>query len=157
MKRTRLGLLAATVLTVALAAALAGAQEQKPPEPFDEGKALAALQQRIAGKENEPAGAVFENVRVLGEVPAGRLLRIMQLGYSRSLGVSCDHCHVAGNWASDENEHKRIARQMAVLTRDLNEKALPAIAELAGKNPTVNCTTCHRGEEKPAVSLEKSP
>lgn len=161
MKTTQLVWLAAVVLTVSAVAHGTGTEvpkpaEEKPAAPFDEAKAIEALQQKIAGKENEPAGTVFENVKVLREVPAGRLLRVMQLGYARSLGVSCDHCHVAGNWASDDNEHKRIARQMAVMTTELNEKTLPAMAELAGEKPTVNCTTCHRGQEKPALSLEKT-
>lgn len=125
-----------------------------PPVSFDEEKALEALRARIAGKEDDPAEQVFENLKVLGAVPSKRLLGIMQIGYARSLGVSCDHCHVAGDWASDEKEGKRIARQMMRMTRELNETVLPAIPELAGKKPTVNCTTCHRGQRKPALSLD---
>ena len=121
---------------------------------FDEQKALEALRAAMAGKEDDPADQVFKNVKVLGAVPAKRLLAIMRVGYARSLGVSCDHCHVAGDWASDEKESKRIARQMARMTRELNERVLPAIPEMAGKEPTVNCTTCHRGQRKPALTLD---
>ena len=43
----------------------------------------------IAGKEKLPANQVFKNVKLLGDIPAGRLLRIMDMGYSQALGVSC--------------------------------------------------------------------
>ncbi len=155
MKRSKAaGLLAAAVVLGALAPRT-GAEEPKDAAPFDEAKAIEGLKLQIAGKEKEPAGTVFKNVQVLGAVPAGRLLGIMQIGYARSLGVTCTHCHVAGDWAADDNAHKRIARQMSLMTRELNDKLLPAIPELAGKEPRVNCTTCHRGQEKPALSLEE--
>lgn len=137
-----------------LALSLTSPDTMQEPTSFDAQKALEALGAAIAGKEDDPADQVFQNVKVLGDVPAKRLLAIMRMGYARSLGVSCDHCHVAGEWASDEKESKRIARQMARMTRELNEKVLPAIPELAGKQPTVNCTTCHRGQRKPALSLD---
>ncbi|HEX5758094.1 MAG TPA: c-type cytochrome [Thermoanaerobaculia bacterium] len=149
--------LAIALFDCAAAAPPPKADEPKDPAPFDEAQAIARLKQQIAGKENEPAGSVFKNVQVLGAVPAGRLLGIMKIGYAGSLGVTCTHCHVAGDWGSDDNAHKRIARQMSLMTRELNEKTLPAIPELAGKEPRVNCTTCHRGQEKPALSLEEEP
>lgn len=123
------------------------------PVTFDEAEAIRALQASIAGRENEPASRVFSNVKLHGETPAGRLLRIMELGYSRSLGVSCDHCHVATDWASDEKAAKRIARQMILFTRELNDQRLPLLSELADRKVGVNCTTCHRGEKKPALDL----
>jgi hypothetical protein len=43
---------------------------------------------------------------------------------------------------------------MSEMTRELNQRTLPAIPDLAGKEPTVNCTTCHRGSRKPALSLD---
>src|SRR5678815_841638 len=66
-------------------------QEEKP---FDQAQKLAELTKQIAGKENLPAEQVFKNIQILKGIPAGRLLRIMELGYSRSLGVNCTHCHV---------------------------------------------------------------
>ena len=157
MKRSKAAGLLAAAVVLGVLAPRTGAEEPKVPAPFDEAKAIEGLKLQIAGKEKEPAGTVFKNVQVLGAVPAGRLLGIMQIGYARSLGVTCTHCHVAGDWAADDNAHKRIARQMSLMTRELNDKLLPAIPELAGKEPRVNCTTCHRGQEKPALSLEEEP
>jgi hypothetical protein len=107
----------------------------------------------IAGRENEPAGQVFKNVKNLGAVPAGRLVAIMNLGYGRSLGVSCTHCHVAANWASDEKPEKVIARDMIQMAATINTQLLAGIKNLKGPQPIVNCTTCHRGHVKPALNL----
>jgi len=98
-----------------------------PSSGFDEQEALRSLRARIAGREDAPAGEVFQNVKVLSAVPAKRLLAIMQVGYARSLGVSCDHCHDPGDFASDARAPKRIARAMWEMTRELNERTLPAI------------------------------
>lgn len=120
---------------------------------FDEQRALAELKAKIAGKEKLPAREVFENVTLLGDVPAARLLGIMQIGYSRSLGVSCDHCHVPGMWEADDKDPKKTARDMMRMTRAINEDYLKKITTLKNESPTVNCTTCHRGQLKPALNL----
>src|SRR5215470_18575551 len=58
----------------------------------------------IAGRENEPAEKVFKNIQMpwMKTTPAGRLIAIMNFGYSRSLGVACTHCHVEGDFSSDD-------------------------------------------------------
>jgi photosynthetic reaction center cytochrome c subunit len=122
--------------------------------PFDEAQALEALRRSIAGRESEPAETVFKNIQMLRGMPADRLLRVMQIGYSRSLGVTCTHCHQPDDWSADAKPEKKIARQMATLMRDVNEKLLPAIPELQSRHSVVNCTTCHRGQVKPALNLE---
>jgi len=142
---------------------LPGARAEEPPpaapavEPtFSQEETLAKLRGLIAGREEEPAEAVFDSIEVLAGVPAGRLLRVMELGYSRSLGVTCTHCHDPKNFASDEKPEKRTARGMARLVARLNGELLPAAVETEGSEPTVNCTTCHRGEKKPALRLAPS-
>ena len=105
------------------------------------------LQDRIEGRENEPAEQVFDNIKVMNGIPAERLLRIMTNGFAPALGVGCDHCHVSGNFASDEKEHKRIARDMWRMTGEINQK----VRTIVGKEDArVNCTTCHRGSPNPA-------
>src|ERR1700732_3688291 len=59
--------------------ALAG-QESKQ---FNQEQKLKDLAKQIAGKEDKPAGEVFKNVQMLKAMPAGRLLKVMELGYSR--------------------------------------------------------------------------
>lgn len=106
----------------------------------------------IAGKEKLPAKQVFKNVKLLGDIPAGRLLRIMDIGYSQSLGVSCDHCHVEDRFDADEKRPKRAAREMILLVNEINDK-LGQMEEIDTGDATVNCTTCHRGYVKPALQM----
>lgn len=120
--------------------------------PFDQEAALAELRKRIAGQENKPAEEVFKNIQLLKGVPAGRLLRVMEMGYARSLGVNCTHCHVAGAWEKDDKPTKQIAREMAQMVGTISGE-LKKISNLKSENPAVNCTTCHRGQVKPALNL----
>ncbi|MCB9379031.1 MAG: c-type cytochrome [Holophagales bacterium] len=153
-------LVASLLLTPCLGALLSGAAAQEPPapqeaaRPFSEEETLGKLRELLAGREREPAEEVFDSIEVLQGVPAGRLLKIMELGYSRSLGVTCTHCHDPKNFASDDKPEKRTARRMARLVEKLNGELLPAAVEVEGAEPTVNCTTCHRGQKKPALRLE---
>ena len=107
----------------------------------------------IVGRENEPAGQVFKNVKGLNAVPASRLVAIMNFGYGRSLGVSCSHCHLVGQWESDAKPQKQIAREMSQMVSTINGQLLPNIKNLKSQEPIVNCTTCHRGSIKPALNL----
>lgn len=122
-------------------------------KPFDQAQKIAELTKQIAGKENLPAEQVFKNIQVLKGIPAGRLLRIMELGYSRSLGVNCTHCHVVDQWDKDDKPTKPIAREMSKMVQTINNDLLKPIKNLKGPNPIVNCTTCHRGQIKPALNL----
>jgi hypothetical protein len=128
-------------------------QEEKP---FDQAQKLAELTKQIAGKENLPAEQVFKNIQILKGIPAGRLLRIMELGYSRSLGVNCTHCHVVDQWDKDDKPTKPIAREMSKMVQTINNDLLKPIKNLKGPNPIVNCTTCHRGQIKPALNLPEA-
>ena len=108
---------------------------------------------QIAGRENVAAESVFKNIKSMKGVPAGRLVRIMNMGYGRSLGVSCLHCHVQNKWDSEDKPQKQVAREMAEMMRTINTQLLPAIKNLKSEQPIVNCTTCHRGQRKPAQDL----
>lgn len=107
----------------------------------------------IAGRENEPAEKVFKNIQKLKGVPAGRIPRIMNTGFGRSLGVGCAHCHVEGEWDKEDKPQLQITREMMDLSRKISGELLPAIKNLESEKPVVNCTTCHRGEVKPATDL----
>lgn len=122
---------------------------------FDQEKALSELREKIKGQEERPSAEVFENIEVFKKVPAERLLRIMELGFARSLGVDCTHCHNPDDWASEEKDQKQIARDMMAMAAKINNELLPNIDNLESEKPTVNCTTCHRGDVKPAQKLEE--
>lgn len=139
------------------AAAVPAAAAQQDSLAAHRQQAVARVLERIRGREEEPAEEVFENIRVLRGIPAGRLVRIMDVGFGGSLGVACGHCHVRGDAASDDKPEKQIARAMWTMTRTINQELLPAIPDLKSENPTVNCTTCHRGQVKPATNLQPVP
>jgi hypothetical protein len=120
---------------------------------FDQAAAIATLKEQIKGHENDPATAVFKNIKTMTTVPAGRLLSIMEFGFGRSLGVDCTHCHIVGKWESDEKPEKQITRDMSDMTTKINKELLKNIKNLKDPNPIVNCTTCHRGQVKPATNL----
>jgi hypothetical protein len=106
----------------------------------------------IAGKEKLPAGKVFRNVKLLADIPAAQFLRMMDTGYSQSLGIHCDYCHVEDRWEADEKRPKRAAREMIAMVRDINDQ-LGQMQEIDTSDATVNCTTCHRGYVKPALQM----
>jgi hypothetical protein len=112
--------------------------------------------QKIAGQENKPAEEVFKNIQMMKGMPAARLLRVMNLGYSKSLGVDCTHCHLVDQWEKDDKPTKPIAREMMKMVKAINDEHLKNIPTLKGPNPVVNCTTCHRGQTKPALQLPEA-
>lgn len=125
-----------------------------PSAAFDQAAAIAKLKEQIKGKEKEPAGTVFKNIQspMLKERPAAQLLAVMEFGYARSLGVNCTHCHVPDKWESEDKPQKQIARDMSAMVAKINGETLKSIKNI-GATPTINCTTCHRGEVKPALNL----
>jgi Photosynthetic reaction centre cytochrome C subunit len=123
------------------------------PAAFDQAAALAKLREQIKGREAEPAEKVFKNMQMLKQMPAGRLLAVMEMGYARSLGVNCTHCHVPDKWESEDKPQKQIARDMWAMMGTINSQLLKGIKNLKSESPTVNCTTCHRGQVKPALNL----
>jgi hypothetical protein len=122
-------------------------------KPFDQAQALADLRKAIAGREDKPAGEVFKNIQMFKAMPAARLLRVMDLGYAKSLGVNCTHCHVSGQWEKEDKPTKQIARDMAAMAANINNEQLKKIKNLKSAEPVINCTTCHRGQTKPALNL----
>lgn len=93
----------------------------------------------------ETAGQKFKNIKVLNDVPADQLGKIMNM-MSASLGFNCNGCHASNDkdFEKDGNEHKDIARKMIAMTFDLNKKFFEGKTE-------VTCNTCHNGRERPVA------
>jgi hypothetical protein len=110
---------------------------------------------RIAGREREPAEKVFKNIQLpwFKTVPAADLIEIMNGGYARALGVTCTHCHVEQDFASDTKRPKRAGREMAVMHWEINKK-LEKMQNLVDKPQEryINCATCHRGAIDPRIA-----
>jgi hypothetical protein len=114
--------------------------------------AAASILRSIAGRENQPAESVFKNIKTFKGVPAGRLVNIMNMGFGRSLGVSCGFCHVPGKWDLDEKEQKNTARLMVAMVQTINRDYVSKVPVDSGRTaPTVGCFTCHRGRPQPAT------
>ena len=113
---------------------------------------IVRIEQEIAGKEQLPAEQVFKNIQTFKGMPAGRVLNIMEQAFVPNLGVRCNYCHVAGQWASDEKAPKKIAREMWLLRAKVQEEARTASGN---PNAVVTCYTCHKGQPKPAFAPEK--
>jgi hypothetical protein len=112
----------------------------------------AAVLRSIAGRENQPAESVFKNIKILKGVPAGRLVNIMNMGFGRSLGVSCGFCHVPPKWDLDDKEEKNTARLMFAMVQTINRDYISKVpVDSGGPAPVVNCMTCHRGMPRPMV------
>lgn len=138
--------LTATLLLLLFAT---GARSEDPPK---ENPIVTDLLKALGPNAKKPAGEVFRNVKIMKDVPADRFLRIMDIGYRQSLGVSCDYCHVEDRWEADEKRPKRAAREMILMVRMINEH-LHKLEEINAEEASVNCTTCHRGYVKPALQM----
>jgi hypothetical protein len=90
------------------------------------------------------------SVKVLRGLTVPEFEAEMQL-MNQALGVSCGHCHVRGNFASDDNPRKAIARTMLELTRIVNQQFFAGLTPREGESRLgkVTCFTCHQGAERP--------
>ena len=96
-----------------------------------------------------------EGGRKGGAPPAPKNLKILKAeevrpamgAYTRSLGVTCDFCHVMGDRASDENPKKNTARMMIAMVKDINAKFPDAASKTY-----VTCYTCHNGKSTPLTA-----
>lgn len=111
----------------------------------------------IAGKEQLPAEQVYKNIQMFKGMPANRLLAIMNRGFSNSLGVSCSHCHIVGEYDKEDKPQKQIARDMSAMVTTINGTLLKNIKNLKSTNPTVNCGTCHNGRARPGAGDAAMP
>jgi hypothetical protein len=113
--------------------------------------------------QRENKGVTYSNLRVLPRnISHDELIAVMR-SFNAALNVKCGFCHVeipgqktpegyqAHNFASDDKEHKRIARRMMRMTEDINEK----LADIGDKEfENIQCATCHRGHTHPSRGLD---
>jgi hypothetical protein len=86
------------------------------------------------------------NLKVLKVATGAEVNQIMRT-FTPALGVQCVYCHIQGNFASDENPKKEIARTMIRLSQEIN-------AKIGEGKLRVTCYTCHRGEAEPKTAPE---
>jgi hypothetical protein len=92
-------------------------------------------------KPVETAGQKFKNIKVLNDMPAEQLGKVMNI-FAASLGVKCNFCHVENDFAKDGKEEKETARQMIKMNLELNKNHFD-------NRPEISCNTCHNGKTHP--------
>ena len=110
-----------------------------------------------AGKEKMPAESVFKNLKVVKGRTVEQVLMMMNMGFGRSLGVRCQHCHVLGHWADEDKKPKQVARDMMDMTGRINNELLANIKNIQSEHPGVNCGTCHHGIARPGFGPMAPP
>ena len=115
----------------------------------DRDSMMKAVLEHIAGRENMAAESVFKNVKVWRGLSAEHLVRAMNLGLSRSLGVGCRYCHIPDHWADDDKNPKKVARDMMLMSAAINDTLLPRVYNPDNDHRVVNCGTCHHGHRNP--------
>lgn len=151
---------AAVLVAIACSRAIAPTQQAAPPDarPVNRNQrfndsVVEAFLTRLGTRQSDSAGRVFENLQLanLRGVSARTFLGIMNGGYARALGVSCEHCHDLADFASDSKRPKLAAREMAAMHRMINQELarMEHIRTPATENRAISCVTCHRGLVNP--------
>jgi len=102
-----------------------------------------------------------KNLKVLPQDTGPEKLSAIMRGFTRSLGVRCQYCHVGEegkplstfDFVSDTNPNKDRARQMYKMLGMINAQ----LKEFPRSGPKVNmwCNTCHAGRPKPTTLGEE--
>ncbi|MGF1503259.1 MAG: photosynthetic reaction center cytochrome PufC [Paracoccaceae bacterium] len=139
-----------------------GMVQFKPAEDVAVLEELNVVPENQAGPPIEPledeelAGDVYENVKVLGDLTVANFTRLM---VAMTAWVSpeqgCNYCHAGadeGNYAGEELYTKHVARRMIQMTQHTNENWQTHVG-MTG----VTCYTCHRGQNVPQYHFYEEP
>jgi cytochrome c peroxidase len=107
------------------------------------------------------------NLKVLPkDIPDEELHKIMR-GYSLSLGVHCNYCHVAHDvpgqqrpkmdFASDDKPEKLLSRDMMRMTASINADYISKMTGIGHNMQQVTCVTCHNGRALPLATTDSLP
>lgn len=105
----------------------------------------------------------YTNLKILPKNITHEQMDSVMHHFTASLNVKCNFCHVRNeekkewDWASDENKHKLVAREMMKMTNKINDKYFPVgeKAEKLSANLMVTCYTCHHGATEPVTKAPR--
>lgn len=98
-----------------------------------------------AAAEGPKASAVYQNVKVLGNLSVGEFTRVMTtMTQWVAPTQGCVYCHNPQNFADDSLYTKIVSRRMLLMTAKINADWKSHVAETG-----VTCYTCHRGNNVP--------
>jgi hypothetical protein len=93
----------------------------------------------------------YKNLKVLDKNISDEDMELIMKEFKTALGVKCNFCHAKSktdstkmDYASDDNNHKHISRDMMRMTNRINKQYFKEMKERG-----VRCFTCHRGEKEP--------
>ncbi len=86
----------------------------------------------------------LKNVTVLPYTKKSEIMKYMKKTVTKELGVKCNFCHEIGDYSSDKNAHKLVAREMMRMVMSINEKTMKPL-----KMHEVSCWVCHQGQKHP--------
>lgn len=120
---------------------------------------LLVLPTGLLAQGGRGGGQAPRNLQVLPkDMPRPELTALMR-SITNALGVRCSHCHVVTgtnangqeehDYALDDKETKKVAREMLKMVADINEKYLPATGRNLDPSFRVTCETCHHGLARP--------
>lgn len=133
---------------------------------------LVAAPVALLAQGGRGGGEPPKNLQVLPkDMPRNQVTALMRT-FAMGLGVRCEHCHTeapqtaeaaaaapAGrggrggapplDYALDDKETKKIAREMMKMVADINGKYLPATGRTVSDFSRVTCETCHHGLARP--------
>ncbi len=75
--------------------------------------------------------------------------------FNQALGVQCVYCHMQGDFASDANPKKEVARKMLAMVRQIDASFPSSAGVFPAGYHEVDCNTCHRGSVKPETKAPK--
>jgi photosynthetic reaction center cytochrome c subunit len=106
-----------------------------------------------ASPDGPKASAVYQNVKVLGDLSVGEFARHMTaITQWVAPEQGCGYCHNLQNFADDSKYTKVVARRMTQMTQAINSQWSNHVGDTG-----VTCYTCHRGNNIPKEIWFKAP
>lgn len=103
-----------------------------------------------------PPKSEHQNLKVLPKNISHEDLDKVMHQWNNALGVRCNFCHAARkddlskmDFASDENKHKDVAREMFRMTLKLNKKYFDYKPKDTSSVADITCYSCHHGKTHP--------
>ena len=101
------------------------------------------------GKAPRPAA---KNLKLLA---ADTDIPFVMRNFNQALGVQCTYCHMEGDFASDANPKKEMARKMIAMVRQIDANFPSSAGVFPAGYHEVDCNTCHRGNVKPETKATR--
>ncbi len=105
----------------------------------------------------------YKNLKILPKDISKEQMDSVMHHFSASLNVRCNFCHMRNeekkewDFASDENKHKLVAREMMKMTNKINDKYFAEAGSTKNLSTAllVTCYTCHHGSTEPATKAPR--